>query len=275
MLQTIDSLGRIAHYAGAYAKTETAEVYRRGFELCGILPDVWISDCSSASLKLETLDLWSDKVHILCFQHFRQHLWDAIATFNLVKKTRFWSMAMKIMKWRGYSSDDALVVDIQALQGEFNHENERVAQIMADLFRFRHKLCNFHVSQVFTNMRIASSIAESTHSAIKGGGELARVMRGSNFYEALVQVLQLMHIYVDDTVRDLRLYAGRGWTYSPYVRTFMDKAWRNMARCSSVTDLGDGRWTVLEDVLELKETAKTNYALPAYTQVNFIVCSMP
>ena len=184
-------------------------------------------------------------------------------------------MAMKIMKWRGYSSDDALVVDIQALQGEFSNGNERFFQIMADLFRFRHKLCNFHVSKVFTNMRIASSIAESTHSAIKGGGELARVMRASNFYEALVQVLQLMHIYVDDTVRDLRLYAGRGWTYSPYVRTFMDKAWRNMARCSSVVDLGDGRWTVLEDVPELKETAKTIYSLPAYTRVNFIVCSMP
>ena len=198
------------HYAGAYAKSETAEVYRRCFELCGILPAVWISDCSSASLKLETLGIWSGTDHVLCFQHFRQHLWDAIATFALNEKVRFWSLAMKILKWRGYSSDDELLADIRSLQGTFSSRNCRVAEVLDDLARFRSKLCNFHISKLFTNMRIASSIAESTHSAIKGGGELSRVMRGSNFYEAMVHILQLMHIYIDDTVRDLRIFADKG-----------------------------------------------------------------
>ena len=177
-------------------------------------------------------------------------------------------MAMKILKWRGYSTDDDLVADIRSLQAAFSNRNALVVQVLHDLLRFRQKLCNFHVSKLFTNMRIASSIAESTHSAIKGGNELSRVMRGSNFYEAMLQVLQLMHIYIDDTVRDLRAYADRGWTYSPYVRAFMEKAWTNMARCHSVSDLGDGCWEVIEAVPPLKETAKTNYVLPAYTQVH-------
>ena len=274
MLQTLDSLGRIVHYAGAYAKTETAEMYRRCFELCGFVPDVWVSDCSSASLKLETLDDWLHTAHVLCFQHFRQHLWDSIATFVLSDKTAFWSLAMKILKWRGYASDEDLLVDIRSIQASFANKNARVAQVLEDLVRFRTKLCIFHVSKLFTNMRIASSIAESTHSQIKGGGEFSRVMRACNFYEAMVQILQLMHIYVDDTVRDLRTYAAKGWSYSPYVRAFMDKAWKNMSKCRVCDRPGlDGRWEVFESVPEHKESAKADYVLPAYTQVHCIVCA--
>ena len=140
-----------------------------------------MSDCSSASLKLQDMEELRGKAHVLCFQHFRQHLWDAVATFNLRDKNEFWTLAMKVLKWRGYSDDEQLQGDILSLQRMHGARNDRVRQVLGDLMKYRMMLCCFHVSKVFTNMRIASSIAESTHSAIKGGGELSRYLRASNF----------------------------------------------------------------------------------------------
>jgi hypothetical protein len=177
--QTLDSLGRICHYAGAWAKTETCDVYKRGFYLFGIeeLLEVWISDCSTASLKLATT--YANKRHVLCFQHFRQHLWDAVATFNLADKNSFWRLAMKIMKWRGYSCDNDLLGDIRQLKTLFPG-SARIQELLSDLEKYREKLCIFHVSKCTTMMRVASSIAESTHSAIKGGGEMSLRQRSGS-----------------------------------------------------------------------------------------------
>ena len=200
--QTLDNLGRICLYGGAWAKTETAAVYQKGFDLFGIsqLLEVWISDNSKAAAKLAST--YAAKVHVLCFQHFRQHLWDAIASFTHEAKKNFWNKVMKIMKWRGYTNDEALVHDIDALASEFNR-HERCRELLTELKKLRTKLCIFHVSKICTMIRVASSIAESTHSAIKGGGEFKQLLRASNFYESMLHILQLMRIYVDDTVSDL------------------------------------------------------------------------
>ena len=163
-IQALDSFGRIAHYAGVFSATECEAVYSEGFELFGVLGSLisFMSDCSTAALRLAAKIM---KDHALCFQHFRQHLWDAVATFSFSDKNEFWQLAMKVLKWRGYASDAALMVDITALQQRFARRNSRVAQVLGDLVKHRKALCAHHVSQIFTMMRIASAVAESTHSA--------------------------------------------------------------------------------------------------------------
>lgn len=228
-----------------------------------------MSDSSPASFKLEQLLL--GKFHTLCFQHFRQHLCDAIATFTLAERTSFWSLAMKVLKWRGYASDDDLTAEISDLQHRFAHVNDRVADLLSTLLRNRQKLCMFHVSKVFTMMRIASSAAESTHSALKGGGEFKRLLRASNLYESLLHILQSMKIYVDDTVKEIREALEKGYTYSKYARDFIEAAWKNMMRCSTPQRLSDQVWDVQESVPASKSNSKQGnpvYELPAFTQVH-------
>ena len=145
---------------------------------------------------------------------------------------------MKIMKWRGYTGDAALLQDIQDLIRDFS-DNDRCRTLLIELRDLRTKLCIFHVSKICTMMRVASSIAESTHSAIKGGGEFKKLLRASNFYESMLHILQLMRIYVDDTVSDLKKFNDKNWKYSPYVRKFMDAAWADMAQCSLCTKVSD------------------------------------
>jgi hypothetical protein len=266
--KALDSLGRICLYGGAWTKTETSDVYQRGFELFALdrSLEVWLSDCSPAALKLATI--YADKKHVLCSQHFRQHLRDAIATFTLQNKTAFWSLAMKVMTWRGYESDADLLQDIEELRAEY--QNSRVQELLKDLTKYRFKLCIFHVSKIMTLMRVASSIAESTHSAIKGGAEFKKLLRASNFYESMLHILQLMRIYIDDTVTDLKSFKEKGWQYSPYVKAFIDEAWANMARCRPVSKVSDQEWEVLEDVPAIVVGKKhdTQYTLPRYTQLH-------
>jgi hypothetical protein len=266
-------LGRICHYGGAWAKSETSAVYERGFDLFGIsnLLDVWISDNSKAAAKLAAT--YERKRHVLCFQHFRQHLWDSIATFNHQVKKSFWSKAMKIMKWRGYSDDATLLQDINSLIAECE-PGSRCRELMIELRDLRRKLCIFHVSQCCTMMRVASSIAESTHSAIKGAGEFKKLLRASNFFESMLHILQLMRIYVDDTVADLKTFKDKGWNYSPYARQFVDSAWAGMAQCSRVSKISDLEWQVVQKVPEFcggKETSQ--YSLPAYVQTHIVTFS--
>ena len=196
-MQAIDSFGRIAQYGGVYAPSETAEMYVQGFTLFGVkeLLLAYMTDASPASFKMERSLV--GKFHALCFQHFRQHLWDAIATFSLDDKNTFWTLAMKVLRWRGYIDDTALMVDIQALIRLFAHRNQEIAKQLSFLEEHREKLCTFYVSKVFTMMRIASSTAESVHSSLKGGGEFKRILRASNFYESLMHILQSMKIYLE------------------------------------------------------------------------------
>lgn len=145
-MQTLDSLGRICLYGGAWAKSETAAVYEKGFDLFGLseILEVWISDNSKAAAKLASI--YATKRHALCFQHFRQHLWEAIASFTHVAKTRFWNRVMKIMKWRGYNDDDALLRDIDDMIGECA-PTSRPHELLLELKILRTKLCIFHVSK--------------------------------------------------------------------------------------------------------------------------------
>ncbi len=260
-------MGRICLYGGAWAKTETAAVYQKGFDLFGISPllKVWISDNSSAAAKLASM---YEAVHVLCFQHFRQHLWDAIASFTHVAKKAFWNKVMKIMKWRGYPNDDALLRDINALILECE-AGSRCHELVLELKELRTKLCMHHISKCCTMMRVASSIAESTHSAIKGGGEFKKMLRASNFYETMLHILQLMKIYIDDTVADLKTFKDKGWHYSPYARRFIDNAWGSMAQCVSVTQESDNCWRVVQNVPEFKGGKETSeYTLPPYVQIH-------
>jgi hypothetical protein len=120
-------------------------------------------------------------------------------------------------------------------------------------------------------MRVASSIAESTHSAIKGGGEFKKLLRASNFYETMLHILQLMKIYIDDTVADLKKFKDKGWNYSPYARTFIDRAWACMAQCTRVTQETDNRWRVVQNVPEFKGGKETSeYTLPPYVQLHIV-----
>lgn len=229
-----------------------------------------MSDQSAASFKLEQ---YTNAVHTLCFQHFRQHLSDSIATFTLPDRTSFWSLAMKVLKWRGYASDDDLVADITQLQRRFAASNGRVAELLSTLHTHRQKLCMFHVSKVFTMMRIASSAAESTHSAMKGGGEFKRLLRASNFYESLLHILQAMKIYVDDTVAEIREALEKGYSYSRYARDFIKAAWANMSRCSAAVATSDQVWVVEESVPASKSKTKhagPAYELPAFTQHHLV-----
>ena len=262
----MDSLGRICLYGGAWAKSESSAVYERGFELFGIsdLLEVWISDNSKASAKLAAT--YAQKRHVLCFQHFRQHLWDSIASFNHQVKKSFWSKVMKVMKWRGYSDDATLLQDINSLIDECE-PGTRSHELMIELRDLRTKLCIFHVSQCCTMMRVASSIAESTHSAIKGGGEFKKLLRASNFFESMLHILQLMRIYVDDTVADLKSFKDKGWLYSPYAKHFIDSAWAGMSQCSQVTKISDTEWQVVQKVPEVRGGKESSqYTLPAYVQ---------
>ena len=181
----------------------------------------FMSDCSPASLKLATTIL---KRHVLCFQHFRQHLSDAVSSFSFEQKNEFWQLVMKVLKWRGYSSDDALVEGIAELQRIHGPRNVRVRQVLADLMRHRVALCAFHVTKVLTMLRIASSAAEATHSSLKGAGEFRRLLRASNFFETLQHIIQAMKIYIDDTVTDIRQALAKGYTYSKYVHGFVTAA---------------------------------------------------
>ena len=175
---------------------------------------------------------------------------------------------MKVMTWRGYESDADLLQDIEELRAEY--QNSRVQELLKDLTKYRFKLCIFHVSKIMTLMRVASSIAESTHSAIKGGAEFKKLLRASNFYESMLHILQLMRIYIDDTVTDLKSFKEKGWQYSPYVKAFIDEAWANMARCRPVSKVSDQEWEVLEDVPAIVVGKKhdTQYTLPRYTQLH-------
>ena len=263
-------MGRICLYGGAWAKTETAAVYLKGFDLFGIsqLLEVWISDNSKAAAKLAST--YAAKVHVLCFQHFRQHLWDAIASFTHEAKKTFWNKVMKIMKWRGYRDDHALLHDINALILDCVPES-RCHELVTELKHLRQKLCIYHVSQFCTMMRVASSIAESTHSAIKGGGEFKKMLRASNFYETMLHILQLMKIYIDDTVADLKRFKDKGWHYSPYARSFIDKAWASMAQCTRLTQETDNCWHVVQNVPEFKGGKETSqYTLPPYVQLHIV-----
>lgn len=175
---------------------------------------------------------------------------------------------MKIMKWRGYKEDDAVVADITALSAQYS-KYARVCVLLQDLQRGRVKLCIFHVSKVFTMMRVASSIAESTHSSIKGGCEFKRMLRTNNFYETMLHILQLMRIYIDDTVEDLKNFASKGWKYSPYARKFVDHAWSGMAHCSSTLQISETQWRVVQNVPAFTGGKdQTAYTLPAYTQTH-------
>ncbi len=178
---------------------------------------------------------------------------------------------MKIMKWRGYSVENDLLQDIQQLRALFPF-NERVQALLLDLEKYREKLCIFHVSKFVTMMRVASSIAESTHSAIKGGGEFKKLLRASNFYETMLHILQLMRIYVDDTVADLKTFHAKGWRYSPYARKFIDEAWANMARCSTIRRVSEMEWSVLEIVPAFHggSSESASYTLPDYTQEHVV-----
>jgi hypothetical protein len=177
---------------------------------------------------------------------------------------------MKIMKWRGYNDDDALVRDIDALSTQYS-VHSRVCALLKDLKRQRAKLCIFHVSKVCTMMRVASSIAESTHSAIKGGGEFKKLLRASNFYESMHHILQLMRIYIDDTVSDLKTLASKGCKYSPYAGQFIDHAWSCMAQCISTDQISDTEWRVVQNVPEFKGGKDaTAHTLPAYKQLHLV-----
>lgn len=277
MKQAIDSFGRIVLYAGVYAPTEAAEVYKRGFELFGLATRLkgFMTDSSSASFKLE--EELHGTFHTLCFQHFRQHLSDAIATFTFTERTSFWTLAMKVLRWRGYASDDALMADITDLQERFRHANARIADLLTTLVSNRQKLCMFHVSKVFTMMRIASAAAEAMHSALKGAGEFKRLLRASNFYESLLHILQSMKIYVDDTVKDIREALEKGYTYSQYAREFINAAWINMSRCEAPQHVSDQVWNVLERVPASKSKTKhasPAYELPAYTQLHCVTLNV-
>ena len=265
--QALDSLGRIVHYGGAWAKEETSNVYQRGFDLFGITPILqsWMSDAHQSSFKLETV---LGVPHMLCFQHFRQHLWEAVLTFDVARRDAFWKLAMKVMKWRGYATDNDLVADISELQRFVSVGTARLQVVLTDLLKHRHQLCMFHVSKVFTMMRVASSIAESTHAAIKG--DVKRLLRASNFYETMLHILQLMRIYIDDTVRDLAAFKAKRWTYSPYVHDFIKAAWNNMSRITSTEQLDPTQWRCVEQVPEHKESNSAAYTLPSYTQVHIV-----
>jgi hypothetical protein len=259
-----------------YAPSESAEVYKKGFELFGLaaLLKGFMSDSSPASFKLEQELLGT--YHTLCFQHFRQHLSDAIATFTLAEKTPFWTLAMKVLKWRGYASDNALMADIIDLQ-QLAHHNARVAELIVTLVNQREKLCMFHVSKVFTMMRIASAAAEATHSALKGAGEFKRLLRASNFYESLLHILQSMKIYVDDTVKDIREALEKGYTYSRYARDFINAAWTSMSHCEAPRHISDQVWEVLESVPASKSKTKhasPAYELPAFTQLHRVTLNV-
>lgn len=257
-----------------YAPSETAEVYLKGFTLFGLkdLLKTFMSDSSTASFKLARLLADSLEAHALCFQHFRQHLWDAVAAFPYDLKSQFWTLAMKVLKWRGYADDAALMMDIMQLQHTFAPRSDRVATLLTDLVNLRQKLCMFHVSKVFTMMRVASSVAESVHSAIKGGNEFSRLLKASNLYETLLHILSSMKVYVDDTVRDIQSILEKGYSYSRYVYTFLQIAWQNMARCTRVDQRGDSNvWIVLEQVPEQRSSTKSTknfaqYVLPGFTQ---------
>lgn len=261
-----------------FAPAETAEVYAKGFRLFGLWDklETFMSDSSPASFKLEQILV--GKNHTLCFQHFRQHLWDAAASFSLNDKSAFWTLAMKILKWRGYSDDDHLMSDIAELQRRFELRSDRMSTVLRHLLSNRHKLCMYHVSKTWTSMRIASSIAESTHSAIKGAGEFNRLLRASNFYESLLHIFQCMKVYVDDTVKDIQQIVRKGYSYSKFVYDFVESAWSTLSRCKSVKQQPGSQtvWIVLEDVPPLKSSPKafaTNYVLPAYTQSHLVTLS--
>ena len=159
------------------------------------------------------------------------------------------------MKWRGYRDDHALLHDINALILDCVPES-RCHELVTELKHLRQKLCIYHVSQFCTMMRVASSIAESTHSAIKGGGEFKKMLRASNFYETMLHILQLMKICIDDTVADLKRFKDKGWHYSPYARSFIDKAWASMAQCTRLTQETDNCWHVVQNVPEFKGGSK-------------------
>ena len=93
-------------------------MFEKGFKLFGLtdILEVWISDNSSAADKLAAL--YSSKRHVLCFQHFRQHLSDAIASFSHAERRHFWSNIMKIMKWRGYNDDDEMCRTPEIFNGQ-------------------------------------------------------------------------------------------------------------------------------------------------------------
>ena len=134
--QALDSLGRVVYYGGAWAKEETSDVYRKGFDLFGIteILESWMSDAHQSSFKLEGL---LRVPHLLCFQHFRQHLWEAILTFDVPQKDAFWKLAMKVMKWRGYATDDELAADISELQRCFvTASTARLAVVLASTLHF-------------------------------------------------------------------------------------------------------------------------------------------
>lgn len=245
-------------------------MYQKGFELFGLtdILEVWLSDNSTASDKLAAV--YSLKRHVLCFQHFRQHLSDAIASFTHADRKYFWTNIMKIMKWRGYGHDDAIVQDIDALSAKYSTYG-RVCTLLQDLKKLRAKLCVFHVSKFFTMMRVASSIAESTHSAIKGGCEFKKMLRSNNFYESMLHILQLMKIYIDDTVEDLKNFAKKGWKYSPYARKFINHAWSCMAQCAATRQVSETEWRIVQNVPEYSGGKdQTAYTLPAYTQLHVV-----
>ena len=97
------------------------------------------------------------------------------------------------------------------------------------------------------------------------------MLRASNFYESMLHILQLMRIYVDDTVADLKKFKDSKYKYSPYVRGFMKSAWAAMAQCVSCNQVSDTTYEVVQQCPEYQGgKGGTVYTLPSYSQLHVV-----
>ena len=115
----LDSFGKLACCGVLFTESESETSLEDLLQQCGIFAvlKTLISDESKASLSFILKN--PSIAHLLCRWHWLKHFNTSMDHVTIQTKEQLLPKVMKVLKWRGYSSDQALMADITSLQREY------------------------------------------------------------------------------------------------------------------------------------------------------------
>jgi hypothetical protein len=269
----MDSFGKLACCGVMFNESESESSITELLDECGILAilKTLISDESKASLAF--ILNHPQIAHILCRWHWLKHFNTSMDNVSINDKEAVTKRVMKVLKWRGYSSDDALLEDIRAIQRTYRSLNSKLASELKSLETLRVKLCSFHTLQSVCLGKSTSQLSEVFNSSIKGGNELSRILRANNYHQTLTHISQLVSLYIDETCIRIRSCVEKKEEVSEWVASKLRSSIRSVMTCMSplpemISTNADGseNWKVFEKVAAKDE-------LPGFTQEHNVIFS--
>ena len=185
-----------------------------------------------------------------------------------------------------YTSGEAVERAIGAVRTKFGGRNAKLDTQLETLYENREKLCAYHITQFETWGKKASVLSEVFNSLVKGGNEFrytrillqyglaklantccSRILRANNYIQSLTHIMNLMMIYVDETVTRIIECHDKKRVISGWIRSKLEVSIQRVAKClapvpaKTCEDDEKEVWQVIEHV-----QAQPN--LPAYDQVH-------